>query len=85
MWLVKHDEISERKKLKASISALKENRKKQLKERMKEKTCQLDEFYWLVLRSLYSQRLVLLTKRKKGNIMLPVYLISAVWPQTPTT
>ena len=45
MWVVKHDEISEQKKLKASISALKENRKKQLKERMKEKTCQLDEFY----------------------------------------
>ena len=38
---------------------------------MKEKTCQLDEFCWLVLRSLVSQRLVLLTRRKKGNIMLP--------------
>ena len=29
---------------------------------MKEKTCQLDEFYWLVLRSLISQRLVLLIR-----------------------
>ena len=36
-----------------------------LKTRMKEKTCQLDEFCWLVLRSLVSQRLVLLTRRKK--------------------
>ena len=52
---------------------------------MKEKTCQLDEFCWLVLRSLVSQRLVLLTRRKKGKIMLPVCLLSAVWPQTPTT
>ena len=52
---------------------------------MKEKTCQLDEFCWLVLRSLVSQQLVLLTRRKKGKIMLPVCLLSAVWPQTPTT
>ena len=52
---------------------------------MKEKTCQLDELCWLVLRSLVSQRLVLLTRRKKGKIMLTVCLLSAVWPQTPTT
>ena len=53
---------------------------------MKEKICQLGEFYWLVFRSLISQRLVLLTERKKGNIMLPaVCLLSAVWPQTSTT
>ena len=53
---------------------------------MEKKISQLDEFYWLVLRSLISQRLVLLTERKKGNIMLPaVCLLSAVWPQTPTT
>ena len=52
---------------------------------MKEKICQLGEFYWLVFRSLISQRLVLLTRRKKGNIMLPaVCLLSAVWPNTST-
>ena len=32
---------------------------------MKEKTYQLDEFYWLVLRSLISQRLVLLIRKKE--------------------
>ena len=42
MLLVDHDKISERKKLKTSISALKENRRTQLKEHMKEKNCQLD-------------------------------------------
>ena len=52
---------------------------------MEEKICRLDEFYWLVLRSLISQRLVLLSRRKKGKIMLPVCLLSAVWPKTPTT
>ena len=53
---------------------------------MKDKICQLGECYWLFFRSLISQRLVLLTRRKKGNIMLPaVCLLSAVWPQTPTT
>ena len=53
---------------------------------MKDKICQLGEFYWLFFRSLISQRLVLLTRRKKGNIMLPaVCLLSALWPQTPTT
>ena len=30
------------------------------------------------------QWLVFLTRRKKGNIMLPVCLLSAFWPQTPT-
>ena len=40
--------------------------------------------YW-VTQSIF-QRLVLLTRRKKGNIMLPaVCLLSAVWPNTPTT
>ena len=39
--------------------------------------------YW-VTQSIF-QRLVLLTRRKKGNIMLPaVCLLSAVWPNTPT-
>ena len=52
---------------------------------MKEKACQLHEFCWLVLRSLVSQRLALLTRREKGKILLPVCLLSAVWPQTPTT
>ena len=53
---------------------------------MKEKICQLGEFYWLVFRSLISQRLVLLTRKKKRNIMLPaVCLLSAVWRQTPIT
>ena len=53
---------------------------------MKQKICQLGEFYWLVFRSFISQRLTLLTRRKKGNIMLPaVCLLSAVWLQTPTT
>ena len=40
---------------------------------------------YLVTQSIF-QRLVLLTRRKKGNIMLPaVCLLSAVWPQTSTT
>ena len=39
--------------------------KRSEKTRVKEKTCQLDEFCWLVLRSVFSQRLVLLTRRKK--------------------
>ena len=52
---------------------------------MKEKTCQLDEFYWLVLGSLITQRLVLLIRRKKGKVMLPLCLLFAVWPHTPTT
>ena len=53
---------------------------------MKEKICQLGEFYWLVFASLISQRLASLTRWKKGNIMLLVVcLLSAVWPQTATT
>ena len=54
---------------------------------MKEKICQLGEFYWLFFISLISQRLVLLTRIKKWNIgMRPaVSLLSAVWPQTATT
>ena len=49
--------------------------------------CQRDEFYWLVLRSLISQQLVLFTRRKKGNNYHAacVCLLSAVWPQMPTT
>ena len=43
MLLVKHDKISERK-LKASISALKEN-KRTVKKTHEEKTCQLDKVY----------------------------------------
>ena len=50
---------------------------------MNEKTRQLHEFFWLVLSSLISQRLILLTRKKKGKIMLPVCLLSTVWPQTP--
>ena len=50
---------------------------------MNEKTRQIHQFFWLVLSSLISQRLVLLTRKKEGKIMLPVCLLSAVWPQTP--
>ena len=75
MLLVKHDEISERK-LKASISALKENKRTQLKN-TRRKDLSARQGFRLVLRSLISQRLVLITKRKKGNIILPMYLISA--------
>ena len=43
------------------------------------------EFYRLVLKSIISQRLVGLTRQKKGKIMLPLCLLSAVRPALSTT
>ena len=70
--------------MKASISAWNENRRKQLKDSYegKDLSARWVLFCWLILRSLVSQRLVLLTRRKKGKIMPLVCLLSAVWPQT---
>ena len=51
----------------ASSSARKENRRKQLNNRVKEKTLLANEFYGLVLGSPIFQRLVLLARRKKNH------------------
>ena len=50
---------------KASISASKENRKKQFKEPYEGKGLSADEVYWLVLKSIIPQRLVGFTRQKK--------------------
>ena len=70
MLLVKRDEISLREFIveKASISAWKENRKKQLKNRMKEKACQqmrFTDWFWDV--SSPNGLSVLLARGKKGK------------------
>ena len=55
---------------------LKENRKKQLKNRMKEKACQqmsFTDWFWKV--SSPNGLSVLLARRKKGKIMLPAYVL----------
>ena len=59
----------------------KENRKKQLKNRTKEKACQqmsFTDWFWKV--SSPNGSSVLLAKRKEGKIMLLVCLLSAVQP-----
>ena len=81
MLLVKRNEIS----LREFIVRLKGEQKKQLRYRMKEKACQqmsFTDWFWKVWSP--NGLSVLLTRRKKGKTMLPVCLLSAVWPSLST-
>ena len=81
MLLVKRDEISPREFIvkRNQFQLERRTEKKQLKYRMKEKACQQMSFTdWFLKVSSPNGLSVILTRRKKGKIMLPLCLLSAV-------